>query len=235
MIRALVELVSVGAVVGAVGAGAYTGTRSLEVDYTAVPADPVAVHEHLSGLSTSLVDAVKAAEAETGGLAHSVCGVIKDDTSMFEVYVYTNKECRRVMVNAETGAIAVNESQPQFPGKPVEGKLVELSSGLKYFDLVVGGGAQPAGPTSQVTVHYTGYFVDGEKFDSSVDRGQPATFPLNRVIPGWTEGVGSMKIGGVRKLIIPGDLAYGPQGRPGRIPPNATLIFDVELISIADQ
>ena len=82
-------------------------------------------------------------------------------------------------------------------------------------------------------MHFTGWLNDGTKFDSSVDRGEIITFALNRVIAGWTEGVGSMKVGGKRKLIIPASIGYGERGTPGGpIPPNATLIFDVELISL---
>ena len=95
----------------------------------------------------------------------------------------------------------------------------------------VGTGKSP-GPTSRVTVHYHGTFADGRVFDSSKQRGQPATFPLNRVIKCWTDGLQTMKEGGVAKLTCPGDVAYGPRGRPPKIPPNATLYFDVELIQV---
>jgi FKBP-type peptidyl-prolyl cis-trans isomerase len=81
-------------------------------------------------------------------------------------------------------------------------------------------------------VHYTGTLTDGTKFDSSVDRGQPAEFPLRGVIRGWTEGLQYMKEGAKYEFYIPGDLAYGPQGRPPTIPPNATLVFQVELLKV---
>jgi FKBP-type peptidyl-prolyl cis-trans isomerase FkpA len=112
-----------------------------------------------------------------------------------------------------------------------EGKEVTTSSGLQYIDLKIGTGATAqAGRT--VTVHYTGWLENGKKFDSSVDRGQPFSFPLGagRVIKGWDEGVQDMKVGGKRKLIIPANLGYGARGAGGVIPPNATLIFEVELL-----
>jgi FKBP-type peptidyl-prolyl cis-trans isomerase len=109
-------------------------------------------------------------------------------------------------------------------------KGVKTESGLINYDIVVGAGASPA-PTDRVEVHYTGWLMDGSKFDSSRDRGQPATFGLNQVIRGWTEGLGTMKVGGKRTLIIPPELAYGSTGRPS-IPPNSTLVFDVELLAI---
>ena len=105
----------------------------------------------------------------------------------------------------------------------------ETASGLQYVVEKEGTGAKP-GPEDEVTVHYTGKLLDGTVFDSSVSRGEPATFPLNRVIPGWTEGVQLMSEGAKYTFFIPSDLAYGPQGVPNAIPPHSTLIFEVELI-----
>ncbi len=105
------------------------------------------------------------------------------------------------------------------------------SSGLVYRSVKDGTGASPKA-TDTVKVNYKGTLPDGTKFDASADHGGPATFPLNRVIPCWTEGVQKMKVGGQAKLTCPSAIAYGPRGAGGVIPPNATLVFEVELIAI---
>ena len=114
-----------------------------------------------------------------------------------------------------------------------EAKTTTTSTGLKYEDVKQGTGEEAkAGKT--VSVHYTGWLTDGKKFDSSKDRGQPFEFPLGggRVIKGWDEGVQGMKVGGVRKLTIPASLGYGSRGAGGVIPPDATLVFEVELLGV---
>jgi peptidylprolyl isomerase len=128
-------------------------------------------------------------------------------------------------VPAVGSAAAASKSKAQ--------KTVTLPDGLKYTDLVTGKGAQPKkGQT--VSVHYVGTLTNGTKFDSSRDRGQPFSFALGegQVIAGWDEGVATMRVGGRRKLIIPPKLGYGDAGAGGVIPPNATLIFDIELLGI---
>lgn len=104
------------------------------------------------------------------------------------------------------------------------------ASGLQYEVVQEGTGASPTA-ADVVKVHYTGMLINGEKFDSSVDRGEPVEFPVGGVIPGWTEALQLMKVGSKFKLTIPSDLAYGPSGRPG-IPPNSVLVFDVELLEV---
>ncbi|MDA1044377.1 MAG: FKBP-type peptidyl-prolyl cis-trans isomerase [Verrucomicrobia bacterium] len=109
--------------------------------------------------------------------------------------------------------------------------VVVTASGLQYSVIKEGEGPKP-GPTDKVTVHYTGTLLDGTVFDSSVERGQPATFPLNRVIPGWTEGLQLMNVGSKYTLYVPSDLAYGERAGSPKIGPHSTLIFEVELLSI---
>ncbi len=124
---------------------------------------------------------------------------------------------------------------PRPPATPwmAKGEPVTTRSDLKYWDIVVGEGFE-AVRGKRVKVHYSGYLMTGQKFDSSVDRGEPFEFKLgvDNVIRGWHEGVAGMRVGGKRKLRIPPHLAYGREGSSGAIPPNATLTFDIELLAV---
>ena len=128
-------------------------------------------------------------------------------------------------------------STPVGRSDAADNQVTEMPDGLKYTDTTTGDGAT-AKAGNKVSVHYTGWLSDngakGKKFDSSVDRGQPFQFTLGakQVIAGWDEGVAGMKVGGKRTLNIPPELGYGARGAGGTIPPNATLIFDVELLQV---
>ncbi len=176
------------------------------------------------------------------GLLHTICG---QDALLSE------EEAKKVMNELQTTMQAVQQKQMAemqakraTAGKAAEsiGKaflaenktkegVITTESGLQYKVLTAGDGAKPKA-TDKVEVHYRGTLVDGTEFDSSYKRGKTIEFPLNGVIKGWTEGVQLMSVGSKYQLYIPSELAYGPRGAGASIPPNSTLIFDIELVSI---
>jgi FKBP-type peptidyl-prolyl cis-trans isomerase len=219
--------------IGALGLGA-AAVKLGGTDFTNIPPVPAEVEKLVQDKKLSLGQALDAAIKKTGGVATSA--VMNTDTGTVEVMTYAQGKAHKLSVDGSSFTIKEDVEVPPFtfPGDPVSGKWTETPSGLKYFELKEGTGEMPAA-TSTVKVHYSGWTLDGKQFDSSVGRGQPATFPLNGVIKGWTEGVGSMKVGGKRKLVIPYALAYGEAGRPPQIPARATLVFDVELLEIVKK
>ncbi len=144
---------------------------------------------------------------------------------------------RRHILRLGTAAVFAAAALPALLTPAQAQNVMTTPSGLKIIDTQVGTGASPK-PGQTCVMHYTGWLYEngkkGAKFDSSVDRGQPFEFPIgqHRVIAGWDEGVATMKVGGKRTLIIPPDLGYGARGAGGVIPPNATLMFDVELLGV---
>ena len=140
------------------------------------------------------------------------------------------KEKQQVLTEEKTKAALAEGANFLIENAKKEGVKV-TESGIQYEVLTAAEGDKPAA-TDTVTVHYVGSFLNGESFDSSVERGQPAVFPLNRVIAGWTEGVQLMSVGAKYKFTIPSDLAYGPNGNPPRIPGNSVLQFEIELLEI---
>ncbi len=173
-------------------------------------------------------------DVDANVLAASISDVVANKESRLKP-----EEMQAVMMKAQEAAMA----KQQEAGKENQAKgekfladnkakagVKVTASGLQYETITEGNGKSPKA-TDTVEVHYKGTLIDGTEFDSSYKRGQPAQFPLNGVIKGWTEGLQLMKVGGKNRLFVPSELAYGPQGRPG-IPPNSVLVFEVELLKI---
>lgn len=157
---------------------------------------------------------------------------VMDRTSKVDLQAYTAKI--RSLQQSRLAAVA---EKAKSSGKAYADKAAvkkgssRTSSGMVYTSITAGTGPSPAA-TDTVKVHYQGTLTDGKVFDSSIERGQPATFGLNQVIACWTEGLQKMKVGGKAQLVCPSDIAYGDGGRPPAIPPGATLVFEVELLEI---
>lgn len=184
----------------------------------------LAMGRQLKGMGVSNLDA----DTFRNGVMNAFDGT-EPAMPVEEAQKLINEYLQELQDKAEKAARAEGEQFLSENGKKENVKTT--ASGLQYVVEKEGTGAQPTAE-DEVTVHYTGKLLNGQVFDSSVNRGEPATFPLNRVIPGWTEGVQLMKEGAKYTFFIPSDLAYGPQGVPGAIPPHSTLIFDVELIKV---
>ncbi|MEE2907958.1 MAG: peptidylprolyl isomerase [Planctomycetota bacterium] len=187
------------------------------------PKDEIIIEK---AMQVDLADAKKIVEAQ--GESPAVCTEqTQNEKQALEI-------AKRIKASMESSKLlTLTDVEPKdLPGVPVDRPADGENIGLKWWVLEQGSGATPNNYEDRVTVHYSGYLLDGTKFDSSVDRGQPATFALGQVIEGWTLGVGQMKVGEKKKLFIPAKLAYKEQGRPPVIPPNATLVFDVELIEV---
>jgi len=161
--------------------------------------------------------------------AHAKKKRIYTDEELQAAYVEFQKEMQQKQLQQAKETASSNDTFLTENGK--KAGVITTASGLQYKVINEGTGKQPTA-TSQVTVHYKGQLLDGKVFDSSYDRGQPVEFTLNQVIPGWTEGLQLIKEGGKVTLYIPAKLAYGEQGVAGTIPPNSTLIFDVELLQV---
>jgi FKBP-type peptidyl-prolyl cis-trans isomerase FkpA len=171
------------------------------------------------------------AEFVKRGLGDGITGKVKPEDVQGEIPKL--QELERTRVTAKNEKLAA-DGTAYFDKASKEAGVTKTTSGMLIKHTQEGTGASPKA-ADQVKVHYEGRLIDGKVFDSSVQRGEPATFPLNGVIPCWTEGVQAMKVGGKAQLTCPPDLAYGPEGRPPTIPPQATLVFDVELLEIVKQ
>lgn len=151
--------------------------------------------------------------------------------------IKTKKDLDENQKKQEAEIAKMGEAEkPKLDQYLMENKIttVPKASGLIFIETQKGKGSAHPKATDEVTVHYTGTLLDGTKFDSSVDRGQPATFPLSQVIPGWTEAIQLMTKGSKAKLVIPSNLGYGPRGAGGQIPPFSSLIFEVELLDFKE-
>ncbi len=201
-----------------------TPTKNRGGAHQTSPVDPVVIEN---------VKQVDFKEAEKIAVANGEQASVCSDMTPNETQAMEAAARIKAAMEKNTMLTRTDVEPKELPGMAVD-RAPDGSNeaGLKWWTIKAGEGVSPVSTSDTVKVHYTGYLLDGKKFDSSVDRGEPIEFALNRVIPGWTAGVGSMKVGETRKLLIPATLGYGARGAGGVIPPNATLVFDVELLDV---
>ncbi|MCK4871588.1 MAG: FKBP-type peptidyl-prolyl cis-trans isomerase [Phycisphaerales bacterium] len=207
-----------------------------EPDFTSLPPKPADIEQQVVTSQVSLAQAVATAQAEVGGLAKSAVMLLDETPPAIDILVYADGRAHRVLVDAMTGEVSDVTEIPRLPGEPAGDEWTETESGLKYYDLRVGDGPQPPDEASFVKTHLAIWFVTGDQLVNSRDLGEPFTFALNQIpVTGLTEGIMGMNVGGLRKLIVPYNLAYGEQVDPRQgMPPKATLICDVELLALVD-
>ena len=218
---------SIAAVLIAAGAASAAGPEPKTDDDKTMYALGVALSQNLGPFKLS----EKELEMVKAGLTDGVLGKEK------KVDLQTWGPKINALAQARLAASASSEkkaAEPYLAKAAAEKGATKTPSGMVYTEVKPGSGDSPKA-TDTVKVHYTGKLTDGTVFDSSVQRGEPATFPLNGVIKCWTEGLQKMKVGGKATLVCPSDIAYGDQGRPPQIKPGATLVFDVELVEIVKK
>ena len=184
----------------------------------------VSVANSVKAQGLESVDAQAIGQAFTDVFEGKELAISEEEANVILQEYFQKLANKTLEANSEAGNVFLAENAKRE-------EVITTASGLQYEVLAKGEGESPKA-TDEVTVHYHGTLIDGSVFDSSVERGQPATFPVNGVIPGWVEALQLMKPGAKYKLFIPSDLAYGERGAGQMIGPNSTLIFEVELISV---
>jgi FKBP-type peptidyl-prolyl cis-trans isomerase len=194
-------------------------------------------------IGTDIGGSLKRMEADvnldklTAGLRDALAGSklqLSEDEIMASMQAFQMKAQEKMMAKQkEAGEKAIKEGTAYLEANKAKEGVVVLPSGLQYKIIKQGDGVKPK-LSDTVKTHYRGTFTDGTEFDSSYKRGEPAQFPVGGVIAGWTEALQLMPVGSKWQLVIPSDIAYGPQGRPG-IPPNSVLVFDIELLEVSSK
>jgi FKBP-type peptidyl-prolyl cis-trans isomerase len=230
-------------VTGAVAMGQATQPseeKEEEFDYTTLPSEPAEVAKLLNekiklveAAKAGFSDAIKAAEKHTGGKAAAVIMAPDAGDFILEVEVWKGDQRIEVQVDPATGKVLGSKEAPSyyFPGETVKGEPTKTESGLMYYDIKAGEGDEVDDPTGAVIeMHYTAWLLDGKLWNSSRKNDEPMNVSIRQLPKGWSEAISDMKVGGKRKLIVPGPLGFGSRLRG--TPPNAAMIVDIELVKV---